>query len=369
MDNLYILLVIAGVLVLLVVAIMGFWQARKARQMQQVKTGYALPANDLAASFGIEPVLGKEAFQDQAASSDPVLPHNGSEPSKMEALPSQAQTLGQYACMIDPLVDTIVVLDLERPVLGGTALAAATTTRRVGSKPMYFEGFNAKTGLWETLQSAQMYNRIQVGLQIASRSGALNEIEFSDFIMKMNNYADALNASFEAPDMVDTVSRARALDEFACEHDIQLHLHLVANKVAWSPSYVQQQAAMLGFVAGSIPGRLVVPAMQAGAPPVLTLQYDMQAAMADDPNMMPISDVVLSLDVPQTNRLEQPFKLMYKVASTLSRNMEAAIVDEQGTPLNAQGFDAIYDMLEKLYDELEQQELPAGSLAARRLFS
>lgn len=367
MDNLYILLVIAGVLVLLAVAAMGFWQARKARQMQQVKPNYTPVANDLASSFGIEPTLGKESIQDQSANTDPVMGDGASGFAPVDTVP--AQELGQYVCMIDPLVDAIVVLDLERPVLGGTALAAATTTRRIGSKLMYFEGFNAKAGVWEPLQSAQMYNRIQVGLQVASRSGALNEIEFSEFIMKMNNYADALNASFEAPDMVETVNRARTLDEFACEHDIQLNLHLVASKVAWSPSYVHQQAALLGFVAGAIPGRLVIPAMQVGAPPVLTLQYDMQAAMADDPNMMPIDDVILSLDVPQTSRLEQPFKLMYKVAATLSKNMEASVVDDQGTPLNAQGFDAIYEMLEKLYDELDQKELSAGSLAARRLFS
>lgn len=382
MNNLYILLIVAGALVLLVIALVGYWQAHKATRMQQIKTDMP-KKNDLAASFGIEPVLGAQselqlgtgednAPQTKASFAPAPQPGLYSQPvstATSDQAPQNTLSIGQYVCMADPLVDALINIDLDHPILGGTALSAAMNARRAGSKPMYFEGWNAKSGQWEILQSANMYQRIQVGLQLANRQGALNEIDFSEFIMKMNHYAEALNGSFIAPDMIETVNRARSLDEFASEHDVQLNLRLIASKVAWSPSYIQQQAAALGFVAGAIPGRLVIPSMQTGAPPILTLQYDMQAAMADDPNMMPISDIALSLDVPQTDRLEQPFKLMYKVAATLSKNMQAIVADDQGMELNAQAFDAIHDMLEKIYDELEQRQLPAGSMAARRLFS
>lgn len=376
MDNLYLLLIVSGSLVLLVVAVAGYWQAHKAGRMQRVKTDTP-KKNDLATTFGIEPVLEKQFGQHAdtthatvaTAASGYAHADFKAEPPVTDKAPNLTPAIGQYTCMIDPLVDAIVNIELDHPILGGTALAASAHARRAGSKPMYFEGWSTKSGQWEALQSAQMYQRIQVGLQLASRQGALNEIEFSEYIMKMNSYAETLNGSFVAPDMIEIVNRARSLDEFACEHDVQLSLYLIANKVAWSPSYIQQQAASLGFVAGAIPGRLVIPSMQAGAPPILVLQYDMQAAMADDPNMMPVNNIALSLDVPQTDRLEQPFKLMYKVAATLSKSMQAVVTDDQGMELSAQAFDDIHTMLEKIYDELEQRELPAGSMAARRLFS
>lgn len=384
MNNLYILLIVAGAVVLFLIAAIGYWQSHKAGRIQQARTD-TRQKNDLAASFGIEPTLEKHsdydldtrvadnAYQPESntpfdyAAHEPA--YHPAQNTVHDAVPAVVTSVGQYTNMVEPLIDAVVNIDLDHSILGGTVLSAAMNAKRASSKPMYFEGWNAKTGQWETLQSAQMYQRIQVGLQLANRQGALNEIEFSEFIMKMNNYAEGLNGAFVAPDMIETVNRARSLDEFASEHDIQLNLHLIANKVAWSPSYIQQQAAALGFVAGAIPGRLVIPSMQVGAPPILILQYDMQAAMADDPNMMPVSEIVLSLDVPQTDRLEQPFKLMYKVAAALSKNMQAIVADDQGMELNAQAFDAIHDMMEKIYDELDMRELPAGSMAARRLFS
>ena len=60
------------------------------------------------------------------------------------------------------------------------------------------------------------------------------------------------------------VARARELDQFASEHDAQLSFTLRAATIAWSPGYVQQNAARHGFVAGAIPGRMVLPGAQPG---------------------------------------------------------------------------------------------------------
>ena len=62
-----------------------------------------------------------------------------------------------------------------------------------------------------------------------------------------------------------------------------------------------------GFVAGVVPGRLVLPSAEEGAPPVLTLTFDSQAAFADDPNRAAVRDVMLSFDVPQTDPKAAPF--------------------------------------------------------------
>ncbi|MGL4667431.1 MAG: cell division protein FtsZ, partial [Saezia sp.] len=274
-----------------------------------------------------------------------------------------------YTSLVDPLIDVIIELDLEQPIKGDVAISATPASRRVGSKPMYFEGFNGRVGSWEPLNRDETYARLHVALQLANRTGALNEIEFSDFVRLTQSYADRIGGAFEAPEMAEIVLRARELDQFASDHDAQLRISLVSNATAWSLSYLQQQAAELGFIAGSIPGRMVIPSAQNGAPPVLTMSYDAQAAMADDPNMIPITYATLTLDVPQTDSNEEPFKLLYKVSASLSKVLEASVVDEQGMPLNAQAFDEIYKMLETLYNQLEMRGLNAGSSATRRLFS
>jgi hypothetical protein len=248
-------------------------------------------------------------------------------------------------------------------------LTALPTTRRVGSKLFNLEGLNAESGLWEYPRGSQRYSAFQAGVQLANRMGPLNEIEFSEFVLKTQTFADAINGSPEFPDMLEEVARARELDGFASAHDAQLSFTLKAVKAAWSPGYVQQNAARLGFVAGVIPGRMVVPAPTVGLPPVLGLVFDTQAAMSEDPAQSAIREITLSLDVPQVDRNEEPFARMIQTAHELARVMDGAVTDDNGQPLSEAAVGAIARDLMALYNTLDARDLSAGSPQARRLFS
>jgi hypothetical protein len=169
---------------------------------------------------------------------------------------------------LDALIDVIAAIEIEHPITGEATLAAMPTTRRVGNKLFILEGLHTETGLWEQPRNGQRYSAFQAGVQLANRLGALNEIEFSEFVLKIQHFSDAINGAPEFPDMLDEVARARELDSFASAHDAQLSFTIKAVKTAWSPGYVQQNAARLGFVAGVIPGRMVVPAPVVGLPPI-----------------------------------------------------------------------------------------------------
>ncbi len=270
---------------------------------------------------------------------------------------------------LDALIDVLTPIALEGVISGDAALAAMPTTRRAGSKPFAIEGFNAATQQWETPHAGQRYSEFQAGVQLANRTGALNEIEYSEFVMKVQAFADAVNGEPDFPEMLDEVARARELDQFASEHDAQLGFTLRAKHAAWSPGYVHQNASRLGFVAGAIPGRMVLPASTPGAPPVLGLSYDTQAALADDPAQSALRELTLSLDVPQVDRGEQPFVRMRDTAIGLAASMEGIITDDNGEVIRAEGLDVIGADLEKLYDTLDARDLSAGSPLARRLFS
>ena len=270
---------------------------------------------------------------------------------------------------LDPLIDVIASLQPEHVVSGDAALAALPPTRRAGSKPFAIEGLNEANQQWETPAPGQRYQSFQAGVQLANRMGALNEIEFSEFVMKAQGFADAINAAPDFPDMLQEVARARELDQFASDHDAQLLFVLRARQAAWSPGYLLQNAARVGFVVGAMPGRLVLPASAPGLPPVLTLGYDTQAALADDPDQSAIRDISLSLDVAQVHRTEQPFARLREVGSALAEAMDGVLCDQNGQPLPAMAMDPIAADLELLYDQLDVRDLSAGSVLARRLFS
>ena len=273
---------------------------------------------------------------------------------------------------IDPLIDAVATLNLDpfgQEVAGELALAAMPSTRRAGTKLFFVEGFNADVQEWESPVPGARYSAFQTGVQLANRAGALNDIEYSEFVVKTQAFADALGAIPEFPEMRDEVARARELDNFASVHDAQLGLNLRARNAAWSPGYVIQMAAQQGFVPGQLPGRMVLPAATDGAPPLLSLAFDSQAALAEDPAQSAIRELILHLDVPQVDRAEQPFARMCQAAQAMAQSMDGTITDDNGQPLGPQALDGIAHELHRLYDMLQARDFAAGSSLARRLFS
>lgn len=270
---------------------------------------------------------------------------------------------------LDALIDSIATLRVDAPVSGAQVLTHLPTTRRAGGKPFIIEGLTTDSGDWEAPVVGAQYGEFQAGVQLANRTGALNEIEYSEFVQKVQAFADSIGAAADFPDMLEAVAAARELDHFAVAHDAQLAVHLRARAAAWSVGYIQQHAARRGFVAGVVPGRLVMPAEEEGAPPVLTLTFDSQAALADDPDIAAVRDVMLGFDVPQTDPGASPFAAWQASAEALAEQMDAVIVDDQGRGLTAEGFAAIDRELAQLYAALEARDLAAGTAAARRLFS
>ena len=393
MSTLQLTLAIIGGLVLGAVVAQGVWVSRQNKPMQaDPKSKGALSDASLERT---EPTLEgihganedskKDDFEDahQHASSSSELRHDlaagaQSDLGQTQALSSDqsldfevSQSLVQserrYA--LDALIDVIANIELDNVVFGEAALAAMPPSRRIGSKPFMIEGLHAHRGEWESVKAGQRYSAFQAGVQLANRLGPLNEIEFSEFVMKTQRFADTMGGEAEFTDMIEEVARARELDQFASEHDAQLIFQIHAQRLAWSPGFVQQHASQLGFVAGVIPGRMVIPAKAVGLPPILGLSFDTQAALADDPSNSAIRLLSLTLDVPHVEQSDDPFRRMWYVAQELSKDMEATIMDDQGYVLSSTALGNIEQDVLALYQVLISRDLAAGSAQARRLFS
>ncbi|PND36949.1 cell division protein FtsZ [Paucibacter aquatile] len=346
------MLAILGGLVLAGVVGHGAWSARKAgpRRAEPQK----------------EPVMDgqrQEPGLDGAAAAEP------SGAGLDEALPTVSRPPRKPSARIDALIDAIATITLDAPISGEMATSHLPGSRRAGTKPFHIEGLNAESGEWELPLAGQRYGEFQAGVQMANRNGAMNEIEYSEFVQKVQGFADGIGAFVQFPDMLDVVSRARELDQFASAHDAQLAVVLRARNAAWTLGYVQQMALRHGFVPGAMPGRLVLPAAEEGAPPILSLSFDSQAALAEDPQQSSLRDLALSLDVPQTPEALEPFASWQEAARGLARDIEADVCDDRGHILNLHAFASIGQELSTLYRALASRDLAAGTLAARRLFS
>ena len=355
------LAILAGI-VLLAVVVQGAWAARRSAPRQSLPDAPAASNGERQ-----EPTMSglSNATSNVGQDLDPVgVPGVAPLP---EAL--RAASLSRRSARIDALIDAIATVRPDAPVTGDLALQHLPPSRRAGAKPFHIEGLNAETGEWEMPRPGQRYGEFQAGLQMANRHGPLNEIEYSEFVQKLQAFADALSATPDFPDMLDVVARARELDSFASQHDAQLGAVLRANSVAWSVGYLQQCTSRHGFVPGAVAGRLVLPAAEDGAPPVLVLSFDSQVALSEDPGQAALREVTLTLDVPQTPASAEPFAAWQECARRLAEDLDATLVDDRGTPITLHAFAAIGLELGRLYEALAARELEAGSAAARRLFS
>jgi hypothetical protein len=391
MSTLQISLAIVGGLVLAGVVAYNAWVTRRSAPRTVRESGAGEPrahiARDEQAPGGLDAPLGEvpdgpERIEpvfhasDLAAAADvPDLAEIPSLRDPVRTAPPVAVTLNHVVTApekrpgLDALIDVIAPLQLDGEVSGEALLAALPGTRRVGSKPFAVEGLVEDGGEWESPRPGLRYRALQVGVQLANRAGALNDIEFSEFVVKAQAFADAVGATPDFPDMRGEVARARELDAFASGHDAQLGFTLRARRAAWSPGYVAQNAARLGFVAGVLPGRMVLPGAAAGQAPILSLAFDPQAAMADDPEQSALRDIALSLEVTHVPRSEQPFLRLRQAAAALADSMDGVVTDDAGQLLSSDTMDRIGADLEALYDALDSHDLSAGSAQARRLFS
>ena len=204
-------LAVAGGAVLAGLVAHGIWEARKNQPRK------AEPDLDSAVASADEhqPTAMREAAADGAtASAEQALaqPNDAQHMHPVDfAAHGMPQTQAAVKKPLDLLIDAIASIELDAGavVSGEAALAGLPASRRVGDKPFAVEGRNVSTQEWEPPQAGQQYDAFQAGVQLANRSGALNEIGFSEFTLKAQAFADAVNGTPHFPDMIDEVARAR----------------------------------------------------------------------------------------------------------------------------------------------------------------
>lgn len=363
-------LMLAGGAVLLALLIHGWWIARRARPRDVAPPATRRSEPGLSGASEVDGAALASVL-DALHAGDAAAASTNAHADTLPMITRPTAKLARRASLrLDSLIDVIATLHVEAPVSGEAALAHLPPTRRAGSKPFAIEGLNTNSGDWEPPQPGERYGEFQAGLQMANRSGPLSEIEFSEWVQKVQAFADGIGANADFPDMLEAVAQGRELDQFASQHDAQMSFLLRARGAAWTAGFIQQVASKQGLVAGHLPGRLVLPGASDGEPPMLWLQFDPQAVLAgDEGSNLPLRELALNFDVAQTPESLEPFAALQDLARRLSRELDADLVDEAGRGIGPHAFAAIHDQLSTLYRSLASRELAAGSVAARRLFS
>ncbi|EHP40096.1 hypothetical protein OR16_27774 [Cupriavidus basilensis OR16] len=335
------------------------------------KPGHAGEAGESAGPDGSGGADNRHDTADHEEHAEPVQPKQEPAPAK-EPQPEPVALDGQPTpAVIDPLIDCIVPLHLERKSSGDRILPLTGRLRRAGTKQVHIEGLRSEANAWEPVTAGHQYEDLQVAVQLANRGGALNALEFSEFVNAVEALAEALDASAELPDMTETVANGRELDAFAASCDVQLGVNVISDGAPWSAAYVQTVATQDGLVLSRDGTRFT--RYQANAEGVqralFTLQFGDTNFLRDDLTAKAGRQITLLLDVPSATQATKPFKTVCEYGYSLAQRMGAQLVDDNMRPLSESSFVAIFGQLQTLYDKLEARGMPAGSPVTLRLFS
>ncbi len=265
-------------------------------------------------------------------------------------------------CLVDPLIDCLIPLSLETPVRGDKILPTLQTLRRVGNKPIHYIGF-AVSGDWEPIVHGGVYTKLQAGVQMATRTTALNELEYSELVTRLRAVADEIGAEPEVPDMIEVMAEARILHRFVAGHDAQLGVNLAANGAPWAMSTLIGALENAGFDVRP-DGRFAMPDKESSGGGVLFTLSTNVTLGADT-----TSRLTLLLDVPCVAPARDGFGRMVETARGLTQRLDATIVDDFDQPLVDEALDEIKGQVGEFYQEMDAADIPAGSTRALRLFS
>ncbi len=266
----------------------------------------------------------------------------------------------QATALVDPLIDCLLPLALENAARGDKLLPVLQTLRMVGNKPVHYIGL-AVSGDWEPIVHGGVYTKLQGGVQLASRSTALNELEYSELVTRLRAMADEIGAEPEIPDMIEVMAEARNLHRFVAGHDAQLGVNLQSNGAPWAIStLLGAPLEKQGFDVRP-DGRYVMPDGEGG----FLFSLSTNVTLAEETT----SRLTLLLDVPCVAPARDGFGAMVACAKSLVGRLDATIVDDYNQPLSDAALAEIAGQVQDFYAEMSDADIPAGSTRALRLFS
>lgn len=343
------------------------WQEHKAKKSVErafssdhddVLMKQGAPATDAAArpDERKEPTLAADLDAEMA---DPSLLTNEAQDRPIDATADTfVAPVQQRELPVDELIDCVIPLALAAPVRGERALAVIQSLRHVGNKPVHFVG-QTDDGNWEPIAHGQIYKALCAGVQLANRSTALNEIEYSELVMRLRQIADELDAEPDVPDMSRVMSTARELHQFVVEYDAKLSVNVAANGAPWAINTLLAALERQGFDLRP-DGRLVMPDGDGG----ILFSLSTNVTLAEETT----SRLTLLLDVPCVAPLRDGFGAMIACARMLATRLGGTVVDDTDQPLTDAALAEISTQVATFYAHMEEASVPAGSTRAMRLF-
>jgi len=201
-------------------------------------------------------------------------------------------------------------------------------------------------------------------LQLADRSGPLDEATLTNLRNGAGQLAEAIGAETDLPPVAELLAQARELDQFCASVDWRIGVNLVGRggkhldraglqSLLQTGRFEREDDGLMHAIDAAGQTQFVVSAL-GGLP--LTAEQELEG-------------LSLSIDVPLVADGVEAFDRLLEFAATLKAKQELELVDEARQPLADAALAAIRAKIAEFQEKMRAAEIPAGGRRALRLYA
>lgn len=272
----------------------------------------------------------------------------------------------QVASGLDAQTEFIARLKFASPAFTSYA-GLLGSLRRLG-KPVRSFGLRAD-GVWEALTGnpRNAYSQMELGLQLADRSGAVAQDQLDAFCRALYTFAADAGGAVICPEKEEALERARVLDLFCMDVDVLMGLNVVSGDMHPFTSEAIHTAAVGAGLTLERDG--IYHGRDAGGHSLFTLTNQEETPFPLDGRGLTTHGVTLLFDVPRVADGVNVFDRMTEFGYSLADRLSGRLVDDNGRAVSNESLNRDRARLVEFYTRMQRQNIPAGGERALRLFA
>jgi hypothetical protein len=363
MSDLQLALAAAGAVIIAGVVVFNVVQERRARGKAERDFGERAPDALLdTPPARREPTLGDLAQGEAPAAPVMRVPAPDETSPRLYAQDLSAEIAP--AAEVSSRIDTVAVILADDPVMSEQLQALLASLRTFG-KPVHVEGIVDEQ--WHPIDTSprRSWRELRVGLQLADRRGPVGEEDVERFNRAIADFAATVNAVSQREAPATAAARAKELDAFCADTDIEVAVNVVGHMGATFAIPRVKSLALDNGLSETASGDLVR-FLPDGFPGFVLRRFE-EANPTHSTTYL--TGLTFALDLPQVADAPEVLAEMVRVAQVFAATLGGELVDDNRRTLTEQGLASIRRSLEKIFQQMEAHGIPAGSPLARRLFS
>ncbi len=364
MSELQVWLLVLGIVVIAGVYAFNWLQERNHRK--RAEAAFDMPRQDVLMDRQPAPPMPAPRFEDTG---ELLLPTPAPEEAATTPRPPAPRPMRGPPEPDESTIDCTAFLSADAP-FPQSALDELASAVTAFARPVRMFGNDGSGGAWVQIaeDSGMRYRRLKIALQLADRQGIATRVDLENFVDTLTAVAVGIGAAADLPDIAQSLTRAKDLDDLCADVDIAVGINVIAHAGQLF------QGTTLRALAEADGLKLLADGLfhSEGAPGTTQFTLDNQDTEPFFPETikaLTTSGVTFLLDVPRANGGIAAFDRMVAVARQFAKSLDGTLVDDNRQVLSEAGLDATRRALLVVYTTMDERGIAPGGPLALRLFS